>query len=744
MSAGQVTVNVQSLNREAPKPTEGGILVVDDDPAGLQLLVDLLSEQGYQVRPANSGELALRSAANRLPELILLDIQMPGMDGYAVCRCLKSDPRTRDIPVLFLSALHDTESKVLGLKAGAVDFVTKPYQAEEVLARVNTHLLLARTHNALDAMCLQLTERVVERGTDLAAMSQALHAKVAEHRETVVKLRLASKVIESAGDAIVITENRGEVLSVNPAFTAITGYQAGEIVGQPPKKLLCHRYSDDFTGVLAATLASCGTWSGEVWIQPKFGKARPVWLNISSVQNEQAATTHYVGIFFDISNIKKAQARIDYLAHHDLLTGLPNRILLRDRFEMAATLATRQNRPIGLLFIDLDNFKSINDSLGHPSGDKYLQSIAKRIKRSIRNSDSLCRLGGDEFIALITHIKSKSDLLAIAKKIMACIIAPVTIDGNELQRSASVGIAVYPDDGLDIDTLVRKADTAMYKAKEQGRNQSAYFSEHMDQQLEYKLNLECALHQALERKEFVMRYQPQVDLVTGKIVGLEALLRWQRPGVGEVAPGVFIALAEESGLIVRLGKWVVEEACRQARQWVELNVCVPIAINVSATELRRGHVANMVDDALRNNGLAAAWVVVEITETGLIDDTDQTRLMLEYLGKQGVHLAIDDFGTGYSSFAYLRRFAISQVKIDQSFIARMTENSEDHAIVNAIIQLANILHIPTVAEGVETEAQRQLLIACGGQVGQGYLFAKPLLPEDATAALRRGYCGGCD
>ena len=731
----------QSLSREVGKPSEGGILVVDDDPAGLQLIVDLMGKQGYHVRPANSGELALRSAASRLPELILLDIQMPGMDGYEVCRRLKSDPKTRDVPVLFISALHDTESKVLGLRAGAVDFVTKPYQAEEVLARVHTHLLLARTRNALDAMCLQLTERIVERNNNLEAMSDALEAKVAEHQATAEKLRLASKAIESSGDAIVITDERGGMLSVNPAFSAITGYEPGEILGQSPKVLLSYRSPQDFPVMLSNSLYATGAWSGEVWIQPKSGKVLPVWLNISAVQNEQLVKTHYVGIFFDISSIKKAQARIDYLAHHDVLTGLPNRVLLRDRFEMAAAMADRLVQPIGVFFIDLDHFKSINDALGHPTGDKYLQNIAKRIKHSIRNSDSLCRLGGDEFIALICQIKPKTDLKGIAEKIIAGISAPIEIDGHELQRSASIGIARYPDDGLDIDTLIRKADTAMYRAKDQGRNSCATFCGHMDEEVEHKLNLECALGQALERNQLFLRYQPQVDLQTGKIVGMEALVRWQRPGIGEVSPDAFIRLAEESGLIVRLGKWVIEETCRQARFWVGQNLCVPISVNISATELRRGHVAMIVDDALRCNGLSSVWLVVEITESGLIDDTTQTRAMLEHLGKLGVHLAIDDFGTGYSSFAYLRRFAVSQLKIDQSFVARMKQDSEDHAIVNAIIQLANILRIPTVAEGVETQTQRQLLIAGGCQIGQGYLFSRPLLPDEASEALRRGYCG---
>jgi EAL domain-containing protein (putative c-di-GMP-specific phosphodiesterase class I) len=315
------------------------------------------------------------------------------------------------------------------------------------------------------------------------------------------------------------------------------------------------------------------------------------------------------------------------------------------------------------------------------------------------------------------------------------------IDGNELQRSASIGIAFYPDDGTDIDTLIRKADAAMYRAKEQGRNQFAYFSERMNEQLEYNLKLEGALRQALARQEFCLRYQPQVNLVTGQIVGMEALVRWQRPDIGEVGPNDFISLAEETGLIVQLGEWVIQEACRQALLWVGLNLCVPVAVNVSATELRRGHVANMVADTLQKTGLAAGWLEVEITESGLIDDTEQTRSMLEHLAKLGVHLVIDDFGTGYSSFAYLRRFAVSQLKIDQSFVAGMTKISEDHAIVNAIIQLAKILRIPTLAEGVETEEQRQLLIDGGCQTGQGYLFAKPLLPEKATEALRKGYCG---
>ena len=737
-------VSGQIVNQLAGKTSPSGILVVDDDPAGLQLLVNLMTKQGYRVRPANSGELALRSAVNHPPELILLDVQMPGMDGYEVCRRLKDNPTTKDVPVLFLSGLQDTESKVLGLKVGAVDFVTKPFQAEEVFARVKAHLLLARTRRALDEMCLHLTERAIEHSNDLTSMSAALQAKVAEHLETSERLRLTSKAIEAAGDAIVITDANGKLLSANPAYTLITGYQPMEIEGVLPKRLLSSKYPEDFLAGILASISSLGVWSGEIWIQPKNGKTLPIWLNISSVQHGQAPVTHYVGIFFDISKIKKAHARIDYLAHHDLLTGLPNQLLLRSKFESIASVASQHNHPIGIFFIDLDNFKSINDSLGHPSGDNYLQLIAKRIKRSIRNSDTLCRMGGDEFIALITHAQSKNELKAVAEKIIANVRMPIIINGNNFQRSASIGISLFPDDGSDIDTLVRKADTAMYRAKGHGRNQCVYFNKKMDEELDFKLKLECALNQALDRKEFILRYQPQVDLITGRIVGMEALVRWQRPGMGEVLPNSFIPLAEESGIIIQLGEWVIQEACRQAVKWVGMELCVPIAVNVSPTELRRGHVASIVGDALRKTGLASGWLVVEITESGLIDDTAQTRCMLDHFGQLGVHLAIDDFGTGYSSFAYLRRFSASQLKIDQSFVSRITQNAEDRAIVKAIIQLANILHIPTLAEGVESEHQPQFLIGGGCQIGQGFLFAKPLLPDEATEALRRGRCGNDD
>ena len=735
-------LNGQSHNREAGKPSKCGILVVDDDPASLQLLVDVIGRQGYHVRPANNGELALRSAANFVPELILLDVQMPGLDGYQVCRRLKAEPKTRDVPVLFLSALQDTESKVRGLAVGAVDFISKPFQAEEVLARVHTHLLLARTRNALDALCLHLTERVVERSNDLDGMSVALQAKVEEHQATAEKLRLASKAIEAAGDAIVITDSHGRILTANPAFTAITGHAPADLDGLLPQQLLSRRHHEGFVADLQASLSASGAWSGEVWLQPKAGKLIPVWLSVSMVQSAEAATSHYVAIFFDLSKVKKAQARIDYLAHHDMLTGLPNRLLLRDRFAMDAAVAAREHRILGVLFIDVDNFKSINDALGHPSGDSYLQLTAKRVKQSLRNEDMLCRLGGDEFIALIPRLKTKAELLGIAEKILNRVGMPLVLDGNELLRSASIGISVYPEDGADLDTLVRKADTAMYRAKAQGRNQSAYFSADMDAHLESKLKLECALRQALPRREFALWYQPQVDLLTGKVVGMEALLRWNRPEAGVVTPDAFIPLAEESGLIVQLGEWVIKEACRQAAHWAGMGLCVPVAVNVSALELRRGQLAEKIEATLRETGLDPANLVVEITESMLIDDNQQTRSLLGRLVKLGVLLAIDDFGTGYSSFAYLRRFAASQLKIDQSFIARMTEGSEDHAIVNAIAQLAKILRIPTLAEGVETEAQRQLLIGIGCQMGQGYLFAKPLLPEAATLALQQGCLSG--
>lgn len=724
-----------------PSSASGGIMVVDDTPSALHLMVELLTREGYDVRPASSGELALRSAERNPPELVLLDVQMPGLDGFETCRRLKQDPRTAPVPVLFLSALNDTDSRVRGLEVGGQDFISKPFQAEEVLARVRTHLMLGRTMQALDQMCTDLQQTVVERSTDLVELSETLARQVTAHRDTARRLQLAGRAIESAHDAIIVTDSDALILSANPACIELTGFPADGLIGTSALDLF---EGGDVGGIAAGQVLlgrRTGQWAGEVWIRRRDAGPVPVWMSLADFRDGAAEVTHYVAVFSDLSQRKESEAKIRYLAEHDLLTGLPNRLLLQDRFNVSRSIALRDHERLALLFIDVDKFKTINDSMGHSIGDGFLRRISTAIGEVLRSSDALSRIGGDEFLALVSGVPSVSQVNALAERIRRRLDDEFVIDGHVLRRSASIGVALYPDDGEEFDELARKADTAMYQAKQTGRNRIMFHTDKMNEDLQVRLQLESALRAAIADDELFMRYQPQVDLESGRIVGLEALVRWQRDGFGEVLPGEFIQIAEESGLVVDLGERTLQLACAQVRRWHEQGIAVPVAVNISPVQIWHGSLDATVQSALEETGIPGHLLEIEVTESGLIDDTPKTQDMVRRLGDLGVRLSIDDFLTGYSNFTYLRQFQPSHLKIDQSFVRSLATGSENLAIVRAAIQMAEVLGIPTVAEGVETAEQVRLLREAGCPIGQGYLFAKPLTVAEVTTLLEQGTCG---
>jgi diguanylate cyclase (GGDEF)-like protein/PAS domain S-box-containing protein len=680
--------------------------------------------------------LALRSAFRSVPELILLDVKMPGMDGYEVCRQLKADCRTRNVPVIFLSALTDSASRVSGLELGAQDFISKPFQAEEVVARVRTHLLLSRTLLALDRMCTDLEQSVLERSTDLGEVSTNLEQLLVAHGETVRRLLLASDAIESAHDAILITDTGGAVVSANAASVALTGCPQQELLGSSALALFD---TTDSGSAARAAISGPGAakWAGEAWLRRPSGGSAPVWLSLAGFCDPAGAVTHHVAVFSDISRRKDAEAGLQYQTEHDVLTGLPNRLLLHDRFEQSVGRAVNDGGFIAMLHIDIDGFRTINDAFGHDLGDACLRAVASSVSTLLHPADTLCRLGADEFIALLHAPASATEVAAVAERIRLRLGAPYIVEGHEVCRSASIGIALYPDDGTDFDDLTGKAHTAMHAAKESGRNRVLFHIQRMNDELHRFVELETNLRNGLRNHEFFVRYQPQVDLTSGRVVGVEALVRWQRPGVGEVSPAEFIPAAEESGLISELGHFVLDTACHQARAWLDDGVAVTVAVNVSPVEIHQGAVDEAVFAVLEDTGLPARLLEVEITESSLVDDTARTGDMIGRLTEHGVRLGIDDFLTGYSNFHYLRRFRPSHLKIDQSFIGTMSEGSETHAIVRAAIQMADALGIDTIAEGVETAEQAQLLREAGCSIAQGYLFARPLSTDDITALLHR-------
>ena len=439
----------------------------------------------------------------------------------------------------------------------------------------------------------------------------------------------------------------------------------------------------------------------------------------------------------DITEHKAAEARIEYLAHHDALTGLPNRILLRDRFRQALALAERSHERVAVLFLDLDNFKLVNDTLGHAAGDRLLQAVVDRLDQRIRDTDTACRQGGDEFILLLGGIPDPATVERIASDVLLHLAEPVEIDDHVLNLTCSIGISLYPDDGRDFDILLQKADSAMYSAKDSGRNAYRFFDEEMNRLAHEHLLLQNRLRQALGGGEFSLHYQPQLDITDGRVLGVEALLRWHNPELGDIAPGRFIPVAEECGLIVPIGAWVLEEACRQARAWLDAGLPeLIVSVNLSALQLRRANLVETVAAALRDSGLPPRLLELELTESILLQDVENTLQTVQRLKALGVRLAIDDFGTGYSSLSYLKRFAVDKLKIDQSFVRDIGTDPDDAAIVRAIIQLARSLRLEIIAEGVETEEQRAFLLAEGCRHAQGYLFSRPLPPAVLEAFLR--------
>jgi diguanylate cyclase (GGDEF)-like protein/PAS domain S-box-containing protein len=550
-------------------------------------------------------------------------------------------------------------------------------------------------------------------------------------RHAEEELRLAAKVFESSGEAIMITDAAGLIISVNQAFSIVTGYSSAEVTGRNASLLASGRHSREFFSGMWRSVFETGYWSGEIWNKRRNGEIFPEWLSLSSVRDSQGQVTHLVGIFSDISERKAAEARIAYLAHHDPLTGLPNRLLLKDRMEQAIVHCERSGNKVALLFVDLDRFKAVNDSFGHPVGDALLRDAAQRLLACVRDSDTISRHGGDEFLVVLTDLQNSEVPAQIAGKIMAALGQPFHIDTHEAAISASVGIAVYPEDGAGFGELLKKADTAMYHAKEAGRNAFRFYTGRMNADAQERLDLHSRLRRALERNEFVLHYQPLFDLRSGRIVGGEALVRWQSPEQGLVAPGLFIPAAEHSGLIVPLGEWVLNEACAELAHWHAQGCSqLSMAVNISAIQFRRGDVEDTVRRALEASGAPASSLELELTESILIDGAEQVLATIRRLQALGVRLAIDDFGTGYSSLAYLKRFAVDKLKIDQSFVRDIVTDQDDAAIVRAVIQMARSLNLHVLAEGVETEAVADELRTMNCDLVQGYHFGRPMPAAD--------------
>jgi diguanylate cyclase (GGDEF)-like protein/PAS domain S-box-containing protein len=543
-------------------------------------------------------------------------------------------------------------------------------------------------------------------------------------------LHLYANIFEHSGEAIVITDRGNDIIAVNPAFTRLTGFEVGEVRGRNPRLLSSGRTPPETYRAMWSSLGDTGFWQGELWDRHKDGHTYPKWAAISVIRNPDGDITHHIASFTDISERKAAEERISHLAHHDTLTGLFNRYNLENRLGQSLLAARRDHEQLAVLFIDMDRFKVINDTLGHHVGDLLLMEVARRLRACVRESDIVARLGGDEFVVVLTGLSAATDAAHAAGKILQSLGEPYPIETYTLHSSPSIGISVFPADGSDSETLMKNADAAMYHAKDEGRNNVQYFTAEVNAAASERMELERDLRIALNRGEFELHYQPQVRADDGRVCGVEALVRWRHPERGLVPPLKFIPIAEETGLIEALGAWVLTEACRQLAEWRAAGLAeLRMAVNLSAHQLRTPGLADLVRDTLRTHGLGEGDLELEITESVAMSNPERAIEQLRKLRSLGVKLAIDDFGTGYSSLAYLKRLPIQVLKLDRAFVRDMETDPNDAAICVATLALAHSLGLEVVAEGVETAAQREFLAEHGCDMLQGYLIARPMQAE---------------
>ncbi|WP_407279927.1 EAL domain-containing protein [Aromatoleum evansii] len=568
----------------------------------------------------------------------------------------------------------------------------------------------------------------------------ALVRDVSDRKLAEEKMREAMVVFEASSQGIMTADAAGVIASVNPAFCSITGYSADEVVGHTPAMFKSGRHDAGFYKNMWTTLETTGRWEGEVWNRRKAGDVYPQWLTISAVRDETGRLIKYVSVFSDMTRRKQREEVIWRQANFDALTGLANRNLLNDRLERALAHSRRTGKKAGLVFLDLDGFKWINDTLGHDLGDEMLVEVAARLKDCVRQQDTVARLGGDEFTLVVDDIDGVEDLQTVGDKVLRVIREPFQLAGANRYVSGSLGITVFPDDGDNVQTLLRNADIAMYQSKQLGKNRCQFYSQDMQEAARRRVQLEAELRVAIERREFVLYYQPIIDVGSGRVSGAEALVRWQHPLRGLVSPDEFIAIAEDTGMILPIGAWVLDEALRQATEWLAQGLpMLRLAVNVSGVQFREQGLFELIAQAARKPGFERIQLVLEITESVLMQSSDATEVLMREIRQLGVNYSLDDFGTGYSSLSYLKRFPVDHVKIDRSFVSDCLEDVNDALLVEAIINMAHSLGLKVTAEGVETEAQRDFLGARQCDFLQGYLISAPLPADDFRSfVLRHG------
>lgn len=619
----------------------------------------------------------------------------------------------------FVSHIHpDDVAKVQAAVAEALESASVVYQVEHRVVRPDGEV-----------------RYVVERGDvlrDAAGLPVSMMGTVqdiTERKSFEEKLLLSDHVFRTTSEGIVVTMPDARIVSVNKAFTDITGYSSEEVIGRNPSLMQSGRQDKEFYSRMWRALENEGVWSGEVWDRRKDGSEFPKRLTINSVRNDTGEVLYYVGVFSDITKAKESEVKLLQLAFYDNLTNLPNRVLCSERVEHGLRFAVRHDRRLAILFLDLDRFKIVNDSLGHSCGDILLAEAANRITRCVRETDTVSRLGGDEFIVVLNDVDDVKSVERIAKKIISVLGQQFVIQGHEVNIGVSIGVSLFPDNGKNFDELTKNADAAMYKAKESGRNQFCYFTEELQGVMLERLSLESELRKAIEEDELLVYYQSKVHVRTGDVICVEALVRWESPTRGLVMPGAFIAIAEETGLIVPLGDVVLAKACRQLVQWRALGCGdIKVAVNLSPRQFERDDLVEKVSAVLAQTGLPAQCLELEVTESMVMHNMAKAIVQLDRLCALGVSISIDDFGTGYSSLSYLKRLPIQTLKVDRSFVEDLGRDDGGEAIVSAVISMATTLGLDVVAEGVETDMQLEFLRKEGCDYVQGFLMDKPAPP----------------
>ena len=627
--------------------------------------------------------------------------------------------------------------------------IVHPEDMPKAQASIDKHLKGETPAHYAEIRCLTknkewkwiLTQgRIVEYDENDAPLLMAgTHTDISERKQAEASLQQAAIVFESTQEGVLITDAETRILMVNRAFTRLTGYSEADVLGQKPSLLNSGRTSQECYAAMWSDLNTVGYWQGELLDRRKNGEIFSVLSSINAVKDNTGSVTNYVSVFMDISTLKASEEELNFLAHHDALTKLPNRRLLFSQLEHGLTKIRRDGGILGLLIFDLDRFKDVNDSFGHLIGDQLLQQVATRLSERLRSSDTIARLGGDEFTVLLEELTRPEDAARVAGEIIEALRLPFKLpNGIDIRTSASIGISFSTGAEITAETLLQQADAAMYRAKAAGRGRFQYFSESMTIAARERIDIDNRLRQALKLNEFRVHYQPQVDIVSGRIIGAEALIRWLDPNEGLIPPGRFIPVAEETGMIRDIGEWVLGEACRQGQAWRDAGLPpIVLAVNISAHQIHHGNLMEIVDRILCETGFSPRFLELELTESALMAKTDEVITLLNDLQARQIRLAIDDFGTGYSSLAYLKRFPLDILKIDKSFIDDISHDQDDREIIKAVIEMGHALGIKVLAEGVESGEQLAFLQAQGCDAYQGYFCSKPVPAEEFSILLVR-------